>query len=364
MGRSIRKTFVVVCLGIAAISLTSTPTLSAQAAPAAPVVPAKKAPVAPAKPAAVKPVVAAPAKPVIAAPVRPVAAAPARPVVAAPVAPAANVRQAPVRTALPVTAAKATAANTVVPATTRAPLSTVMNAAPAATSAASSARSSLFSSPATSGAQRSSLVNPADPRSAVAAQGVGTFLWGDVTLTAYGCFRTGTRVLCDYDVTKRANQQLNAAWLANWGWVNIVDDGGKITPHHNAFFMAADGSQMADAYITSDQPVRFVTEYADVSPNFNSVSLVHGSDRIQAVPISDAAAAQPGAATQTANAAPGDPAAQAAPGTAPAQGGSPASLDSAANTVSNVSQNVQDKKAKAKSFLQQMKDLKNTATQK
>ena len=49
------------------------------------------------------------------------------------------------------------------------------------------------------------------------------------------------------------------------GWVNIVDDGGKITPHHNVFFMAADGSQMAGADITSDQPVRFVTEFADVS---------------------------------------------------------------------------------------------------
>lgn len=31
--------------------------------------------------------------------------------------------------------------------------------------------------------------------------------------------------------------------------------------------MAADGSQMAGADISSDQPVRFVTEFADVSPN-------------------------------------------------------------------------------------------------
>jgi hypothetical protein len=98
-----------------------------------------------------------------------------------------------------------------------------------------------------------------------------------------------------------ARAQLNAAWLANRGWVNLVRrTGGKIKPHHNAFFMAADGSQMGDAYITSDLRVGLVTEYADVSPNFSSVALVHGSDPIQGVAISAAdAAAQPGAAAQT-----------------------------------------------------------------
>ncbi len=133
------------------------------------------------------------------------------------------------------------------------------------------------------GAPASSAV-AADPRSPVALQGVGTFHGaGGWTLTAYGCFRTGTRLLCDFDAAPPRNHQVNANAFSRW--VNLVDDGGKITGAHNAFFQATDGSQLNVAYAATDSPVRLFLEYDNVPANFTTVSLVHGRDRIQSVPV-------------------------------------------------------------------------------
>jgi hypothetical protein len=122
---------------------------------------------------------------------------------------------------------------------------------------------------------------------------VGTFLWpGGWTLTAYGCFRTGTRLFCDFDTTNQNNVQVNSSIWSGAGGVNIVDDGGKITPRHNAFFVGTDGSQFPVAYV-SPQPVRFIIEYDDVDPRYASISLVLARDRMQNVPITAIDPSQP-----------------------------------------------------------------------
>jgi hypothetical protein len=110
-------------------------------------------------------------------------------------------------------------------------------------------------------------------------------LWpGGWTLTAYGCFRTDTRLFCDFDTTNQNNVQVSSNIWVGGGGVNLVDDGGKITGRHNAFFVGTDGSQFSTAYVTP-QPVRFIIEYDDVDPRYSSISLVLGRDRIQRVPI-------------------------------------------------------------------------------
>jgi hypothetical protein len=179
-------------------------------------------------------------------------------------------------------------------------------------------------------------------RAPVAAQGVGTFLWpGGWMITAYGCFRTGTRLFCDFDTINQNNLQANNSI---WGAINLVDDGGKITQRHNSFFVGNDGSQFTTAYISS-QPVRFIIEYDDVDQRYTSVSLVLGGNRIQGVPIALIDPSQP-AGTIPARAFPSVPA-TCAPSTGPApQTATPAangSLDKATNTVNNV--NTQKKKA-------------------
>jgi hypothetical protein len=141
-----------------------------------------------------------------------------------------------------------------------------------------------------------------DPRAPVVAQGVGTFQFRDFTLTAYGCFRTGTRALCDFDATKQDSVQFNAEKL--WYAVVLVDDGGRVTKRHAAYFVGDDGSQFPTAFLSTN-PVRFVMEYDNVSPQFTSVSLVNGRDRIQSVPVTAIDAGQPAAANATRGAAQG-----------------------------------------------------------
>lgn len=126
---------------------------------------------------------------------------------------------------------------------------------------------------------------PSDSRGAVSAPGIGTFKSGWFTLTAYGCFRSGTRLLCDFDATRQQSGQIKNVI---WGSVHLVDDGGKITARHNAFFMGDDGSQFNTAYL-STAPVRFIMEYDNVAANVTSISLVNGKDRMQGVPITNVA---------------------------------------------------------------------------
>jgi hypothetical protein len=99
-------------------------------------------------------------------------------------------------------------------------------------------------------------------------------------------------LFCDFDTTNQNNVPASTVIWSGAGGVNLVDDGGKITQRHNAFFVGEDGSQFQTAYI-SPQPVRFVIEYDDVDPRFTSVSLAFVRDRIQGVPVTVIDPSQP-----------------------------------------------------------------------
>ena len=127
----------------------------------------------------------------------------------------------------------------------------------------------------------------------------------------------------------------------------MVDNGGKITDRHNGFYVGEDGSQFPTAYI-SDKPVRMMIEYDNISQNFNNVALAFGNQRMDGVPITPIDASQPaGVMPARATAATGAAAVDA--------NGNP--IDKTNAAISNI----QDKKNKAKSFWQQMKDTANTA---
>jgi hypothetical protein len=85
----------------------------------------------------------------------------------------------------------------------------------------------------------------------LATQGLGSFHGADYLMVVYGCSRTGTRVLCDFDLMK-----LNAAQLGvgPFAAIALVADGGQITRRH-AYYMGTDGRRMQAAYV-STAPVR------------------------------------------------------------------------------------------------------------
>jgi hypothetical protein len=191
-------------------------------------------------------------------------------------------------------------------------------------------------------------------------------LWGDWTAVVYGCWRSGTRVLCDFDTSKQNAQQVNAEQL--WGGLNLVDDGGRVSARHTEFFMGDDGSQFQTGYI-SQTPVRTLMEYDDVSANITHATLVLANQRVQNVPITNVDPSQP-AGTIPARSAGQAPAAASASG-APASG-APASnnpvdqaqngVNKAQDAVNNTSSQVNDQKQKAKSLWQSLKGTAQSTT--
>ena len=82
----------------------------------------------------------------------------------------------------------------------------------------------------------------------------------------------------------------------------LVDDGGKISHRHDAYYVFADGSQGNDAYLTT-QPVRMIMEFDGVSTSAASATLANGQDRSDNIAIgSDQSSGQ--GATQEAQTAP------------------------------------------------------------
>lgn len=296
------------------------------------------------------------------APVKAATPAPAKAATPAPTAAKAVVPAAAVKTTATATAKPATTIGTqkaVAPTTTTTtgvtPAASRTAVVPATTAVSSTATSTALpstSTPSTALSGLSSASNGysapagADPRTPVVGQGVGNFLWpGGWTLTAYGCFRTGTRLFCDFDTTNQNNTAANAGPLwSGGGGVNVVDDGGKITGRHNSFFVGDDGSQFTTAYI-GPQPVRFIIEYDDVDQRYTSISLVLGANRIAGVPITTMDPSQP-AGTMPTRTSVGSPA-PGAPGT-PATAQSGNGLDKATQAISNVN----DQKKKAQSLWQ------------
>jgi hypothetical protein len=168
-------------------------------------------------------------------------------------------------------------------------------------------------------------------------------LWpGGWTLTVYGCFRTGTRLFCDFDTTNQNNLAVGSNIWSGAGGVDVVDDGGKITPRHNAFFVGTDGSQFQTAYV-GPQPVRFIIEYDDIDQRYSSVSLVLVRDRIQGVPITPIDPSQP-AGTIPARVSANAPAS----GTQGAASGANGALDKATQAINAVN----DQKNKAQGVVQ------------
>jgi hypothetical protein len=176
-----------------------------------------------------------------------------------------------------------------------APVSGIMSSAPVSNVLSSTPLSTVTPTSAVNGLTQtnnpsSSMSAPADSRAPVSGRGVGTFLAGPWTLIAYGCFRSGTRLFCDFDTTNQSNTGANSEI---WRPVSLVDDGGKITTRHNAFFVGDDGSQFSTAYLTAQKPARFIIEYDNVDQRYTSISLVCGRDQIQGVPISQMDPSQP-----------------------------------------------------------------------
>jgi hypothetical protein len=271
----------------------------------------------------------------------------------------------PVAPARPVVVARPAAVKTTAGVVTPAAARTAMPTAPAqpATSTSSPAPSNFLTNPGVSNpAQQYVGGAPAQQyggtsqatgsRSAVGTQGLGTFLWSDATLTVYACYRTVTRVLCDFDLSKQNNTQVNAPWV--YGGVNMVDDGGKITGIHTAFFMGQDGSQFPTAYVTTTA-VRMLMEYDNVGQNYTSVALVFGANRIQGVPIVTVDPSQPAGSVPVRGAA-----STSAPGAAAATAVSP--IDGATNAVNNASNTVNTTKQKSKSLWDSLKSATTTTT--
>jgi len=296
-------------------------------------------------PATAKPVAASTAAPIAAKP----ATTSAAPVAAKPVA----------ATAATPVGAKPLAATTATPAAT----GTVVPASSQTAIPASSALAGQNVVPVSSSAGSVSSVPTAasGQRGVVGLQGVGSFLWGDWTAVAYGCFRSGTRILCGFDVTKTNAQQANANGL--WNGLNLVDDGGRVSARHNAFFMGDDGSQFQTGYI-STTPVRLLMEYDDVSATIAHATLVLANQRVPNVPITSADPSQPagtiparGAGQAPAAAAAGAPAAG-----APASGSPVDQAQNGVNNAQNTVNNVNTQKQKAKSMWDQLKAAGQSTT--
>jgi hypothetical protein len=181
-------------------------------------------------------------------------------------------------------------------------------------------------------------------------QGVGTFVGGGWTLTAYGCYRNGTRLFCDFDTIHEGNLQ---AGSNIWYNVALVDDGGKMTGRHNAFFVGDDGSQFDTAYITQ-KPVRFVMEYDDIDQRYTTVSLVQGGNHIDRVPIAVMDSTLPAGAMPS-RPAPGAQAA-AAPANGTAQTGQ-ATADGAMDSATAAVNKAADQKKKATDFWNSLKGV-------
>lgn len=129
-----------------------------------------------------------------------------------------------------------------------------------------------------------------NPDGSVSTQVLGNFKGRDFVLTAYGCFRSGDVVLCDFDVTKQASAQAKA--LSLWSSLGLQDENGRIMRRQDAFFVNTDGVRSSLATVNTN-PVRLIMEFAGVDAQLSAASLVNGKDQIQGVPIDIADPGQP-----------------------------------------------------------------------
>jgi hypothetical protein len=124
----------------------------------------------------------------------------------------------------------------------------------------------------------------------VPSVGIGSFKGSDVVLTAYGCFRAGAIVLCDFDVTKQNSAAFKASVL--WSSLGLRDDSGRVAKRYDAFFLASDGTRQPLTTLSTN-PVRLIMEFTDVDAQLSTVSLVNGQEQILGVSIDMADPGQP-----------------------------------------------------------------------
>lgn len=206
--------------------------------------------------------------------------------------------------------------------------------------------------------------------SSAPSPGIGSFKGLDVILTAYGCFRTGTIVSCDFDVTKQNSAPFKASLL--WSSLGLKDDTGRVLKRHDAFFLADDGTRQPLTTL-SINPVRLIIEFTGVDGQLSTASLVNGQDQISGVPIDMTDPGQPEgtipariastAASQLPTAVVASPAPSRTtlvqPASAPVAKANP--LDSANQAVDKVNQNINkanDAKQKAKSVFDALNSLR------
>jgi hypothetical protein len=116
-------------------------------------------------------------------------------------------------------------------------------------------------------------------------------------MTAYSCFRSGSQVLCDFDVTNQGNVRANAKQIYND--THMVNGSGRVMQRTDAYFVDTDGSQFVDSQITPGNKVRMIMVFNNIPATTTTVSLAHGSDTIQSVAIADR---EPGTDDSTADA--------------------------------------------------------------
>lgn len=115
-------------------------------------------------------------------------------------------------------------------------------------------------------------------------QGIGVFPggWG-YTLTAYGCMRNNSQVLCDFDVSNQNNTQANARGL--YGDLRLVGVSGRVINRSDAYFVDSNGSSFPVSQISPGNRIRMVMVFENVPPDYGTVSLAEGQVVIPGVQL-------------------------------------------------------------------------------
>jgi hypothetical protein len=117
-----------------------------------------------------------------------------------------------------------------------------------------------------------------------ADEGIGNFPGGGgYNMTLYSCFRSGSQVLCDFDVWNQHNVLASARNI--YGDLRLVNSSGRMFPHNDAFFVDTDGSQFDASQIMPGNKVRLIMVFNNVPASLTNVSLAQGPTIVQGVGI-------------------------------------------------------------------------------
>lgn len=120
-------------------------------------------------------------------------------------------------------------------------------------------------------------------RPAPNVQGMGSFMGGGWKLNIYACYRGGNRLLCDFDLLA-VNGTSGQTDTAPFYTLAVVNDGGKVTQRHDAYFVATDGSRLNRGFFSST-PLRYVMEFDSFGQAPASVTMSNGGQIVKNVPV-------------------------------------------------------------------------------